>query len=331
MTRSLVIGGTSLIGRPMVETLLARGHDVTVLHRGHGTPFGDRVREVRGDRNDGDSVRAAVGDDRFDLVFDNVYDFGKGTTAAQVEDTVEVVRHDGLQRYVFMSSVSVYPDAEGGGLSYDEDHDLVPETEPNLYAVHKAESERLLGRLGSSSGLPVTTLRPAFVYGPHNPFDREAFFWDRLLAGRPILIPGDGSRPMQWVHAEDVARATVRAATAQAGRGRAFNLAGPPISQLEYVLTLARVAGVEARPVLVPRERLVHAGGGLMEPPFYFGVYLDVPPIPVSGERLRRELGYELRGLEPGLEETFEWYRSQERPAPETVWEDGVLGSLGTA
>lgn len=329
MIRSLVIGGTSMIGRPMVEILLERGHEVSVLHRGRGTPFGSRVTELQGDRNDGDAVREAVGDTRFDLVFDNVYDFGAGTTAAQVEATVEAVRHEDLRRYVFMSSVAVYSDGEGGPAPLDEDHALVPETDPNLYAVHKAQSERALFRLGRATGLPVTTLRPAFVYGPHNPFDREAFFWDRLRRGRTILVPGDGSRAMQWVHAVDVAGAAVSAAESEAASGRAYNLAGPPVTQREYVEMLARVAGVEAKLRFVPRERLMEAGGGLMEPPFYFGVYLDLPPIPVSGARIERELGLESRELEAGLEETWAWYRDQERPAPDTAWEDEVLGSRG--
>jgi nucleoside-diphosphate-sugar epimerase len=313
----------------MVEALLAEGHDVTVLHRGRGTPFGDRVTEIHGDRNDGASVREAVGDTRFDLVFDNVYDFGQGTTAAQVEATVEAVRHGGLHRYVFMSSVAVYPDGGSGEALCREEDDLVPATDPNPYAVHKAESERALFRQAKATDLPVTTLRPAFVYGPHNPFDRESFFWDRLRAGRRIIVPGDGSRAMQWVHAEDVAAATVQAAGAAVARGRAYNLAGPPLTQLEYVRTLARVAGVEADVALVPRERLVAAGGGLMEPPFYFGVYLDVPPIPVAGDRLRNELGFELRALEAGLEETWRWYLEQDRPAPDTAWEEGVLDAWG--
>ncbi len=313
----------------MVETLLDQGHEVTVLHRGRGTPFGDRVREVQGDRNDAASVQDAVGDSRFDIVFDNVYDFGNGTTAAQVEGTVEVLQHAGLQRYVFMSSVAVYPEDDDGGPPCEEDHALVSESNPNLYAVHKAESERALFGLAETSGLPLTTMRPAFVYGPHNPFDREAFFWDRLRAGRSILVPGDGSRLMQWVHSGDVAGATVKAATAEDGLGQAFNLAGPALSQLEYVRILARAAGVEPDLVFVPRERLLAAGGGLMEPPFYFGVYLDVPPIPVSGERVRRVLDYPLRDLEAGLQETYAWYLKQDRSAPDTVWEDSVLGSLG--
>lgn len=309
----------------MVEALLAGDHHVTVLHRGRGTPFGDRVTELQGDRNDAASVREAVGDARFDVVFDNVYDFGQGTTAPQVEATVEAVRHAGLHRYVFMSSVAVYPDDEDGTEPCREDDTLVPATDPNLYAMHKAESERALFRLAAETGLPVTTLRPAFVYGPHNPFDRESFFWDRLRAGRPIIVPDDGSRTMQWVHAGDVAAATVRAAGAEVARGRAYNLAGPPVTQLEYVQMLARVAGLDADIAFVPRDRLVAAGGGLMEPPFYFGVYLDVPPIPVAGDRLRDELDFELRALEAGLRETWDWYREQDRPAPDTAWEDQVL------
>ena len=66
---------------------------------------------------------------------------------------------------------------------------LVPSDYPNAYGAQKADSERALFALGREQGVPVATLRPAFIYGQHNPFEREAFFWDRLLAGRPILIP----------------------------------------------------------------------------------------------------------------------------------------------
>src|SRR5690606_2657612 len=99
-------------------------------------------------------------------------------------------------RYVFTSSVAVYPP---GGV-FGEDADLVPPDGPNVYGAQKADSERALFKLGREQALPVTTLRPAFIYGPYNPFEREAFFWDRLRAGRPIIIPGDGMATMQWVY-----------------------------------------------------------------------------------------------------------------------------------
>lgn len=321
--RTLVIGGTSLIGRPLVEALLERGDDVTILHRSPGTPFGGRVSELRADRNDPEAVREALEPGDFDLVFDNVYDWERGTTAEQVVATARAAGR--VERYVFTSSVAVYP--EGGVRG--EDAELVPDDHPNPYAAQKAASERALFRLGRETGLPVTTVRPAFVYGPHNPFPRESFFWDRLRAGRPILLPEDGSRTMQWVHAGDVARGAVMAAQADAGAGKAFNLAGEPVTQAEFVRLLARVAGVEAELVPVPRERLEAMGGQLMQPPFYFGAYLDVPPITVSGDRARELLGLELTPLEEGFRETFAWYREQDRPAPDTSWEDRVLEAVG--
>ena len=86
------------------------------------------------------------------------------------------------------------------------DDPLAPPDHPELYVRNKGESERALFRLHRDQGIPVATLRPPYIYGPENPFYREAFFWDRLLADRPIIVPGDGSRLMQFVHVDDVAR-----------------------------------------------------------------------------------------------------------------------------
>jgi nucleoside-diphosphate-sugar epimerase len=61
------------------------------------------------------------------------------------------------------------------------------------------------------TGLPLVTFRPPFVYGPGNPFYREQFFWDRLRAGRPLIIPGDGYRLMQFVYVNDLVEALIRA------------------------------------------------------------------------------------------------------------------------
>jgi 2'-hydroxyisoflavone reductase len=321
MARVLVIGGTLFIGRAIVELLLERGDDVVLMHRGAGTPFGARVGEIRCDRNDVAAVRAALKETRFDIVYDNVYDWQRGTSAEQVVAAAEAAA-GGLRRYVFMSSVAVYP--EGG--EYDEDAPLVPDDVPNAYAAQKAASERALFALHRSNDVPVTTLRPAFVYGPHNPFEREAFFWDRILADRPIIIPEDGGRTMQWAHAADVARAAVLAPDVSVANGRAYNLANfPPISQIEFVELLARIAGRRAKPIFVPRDRIQQAGGELFAPPYYFGAYLDIPPITVRVDRVRSELGLQLRALEDGLADAFTWYQQQRRPQPDFAWEDRLL------
>ena len=323
MARALVIGGTLFIGRTLVDQLLERGDEVVIMHRGRGTPFGQRVSEIRCDRNDVAAVRAALDGTRFDVVYDNVYDWQRGTTAEQVTAAATATAK-GLRRYVFTSSVAVYP--PGG--ECPEDVELVPSDYPNPYGANKADTERALFARGREQGIPVATLRPAFVYGEHNAIEREAFFWDRLLAGRPIIVPGDGLATMQWVYSRDVARAAILASEMDVAVGHAYNLANyPPIAQIDFVRLLARVAGTNADLVHVPRERIQQLGGGVLAPPYYFGVYLDVPPITVLGGRVRSELGLELTPLEQGLRETFRWYEQQQRPRPDFSWEDKVLAS----
>ena len=322
MARALVIGGTLFMGRALVDQLLERGDEVVIMHRGRGTPFGTRVGEIQCDRNDTAAVRAALDGTRFDVVYDNVYDWERGTTAEQV--TAAATAAKGLRRYIFTSSVAVY---HPGG-DYSEDVELVPSDYPNVYGAQKADSERALFALNREHGVPATTIRPAFVYGQYNPFEREAFFWDRLRAGRPIMIPGDGLATMQWVYSQDVARAAILASENDVAIGHAYNLASyPAITQLDFVRLLARVAGTDADFVHVPRERIQRFGGGLFAPPYYFGVYLDIPPITVLPHRVRSELGLELTPIENGLRETFRWYEQQQRPRPDFSWEDKVLAS----
>src|SRR5918992_4706996 len=107
MARVLVIGGTLFIGRALVEQLLERGDEVVIMHRGKATPFGDRVGEIRADRNDVAAVRKALSNTKFDVVYDNVYDWERGTTGEQVRAAAEAAA--GLRRYVFTSSIAAYP------------------------------------------------------------------------------------------------------------------------------------------------------------------------------------------------------------------------------
>lgn len=321
MARVLVIGGTQLIGRALVEQLLARGDRVVLMHRGATTPFGDRVEAIRCDRNDMAAVQSALAGERFDVVYDNVYDWQHGTTPEQVLASARAAA-PGLSRYVFTSSVAVYPH---GGV-YTEGSALVPVQHPDVYGAQKANTERALFALCQSDGVPVSTLRPAFIYGPHNAFDRETFFFDRLRDGRPIIIPDDGSATMQWVSAHDVARAAILAATHDVAIGQAYNLGNmPPITQLEFVLLLARAVGCEANVVHVPRSRIARHGGSLMQPPNYFGVYLDIPAITVNAAQVTEHLGLTLTPLEAGMRETYAWYQSQPRVARDYGWEDAVL------
>ena len=218
--RTVIIGGTEFIGPHIVERLVKRGHDVAVLHRRDRHDLGPHVRNLQADRGDLGAIAQVLRQERPEVVFDLAYDWGKGTTAV---DVVAAARNAGdrLTRYVFMSSIAAY----GPGLNRRESDPLAPDDTPNPYAQHKASTERALFRLHETSGFPVTTFRPPFVHGPRQPFYREQFFWDRLLDGRPIILPEDGESPMQWAFVEDLAEACVRAIEVPEAVGQAFNMA----------------------------------------------------------------------------------------------------------
>ena len=223
-----------------------------------------------------------------------------------------------------MSSVAAY----GDGLNHHEGDALAPDDWPDRYARHKAQSERVLFKLHQRFGLPVVTLRPPFIYGPANPFYREQFFWDRMRDKRPLILPGDGRRLMQFVYVKDLVAAMLKAAESPSAVGHAFNIANPrALTQAEFIELLAAAAGKETKLVRIPRERILRAGGHPMGPHLYFGVYFDLAPITMLVNKAQRMLAFKPCSMAEGLKETYRWYqRHHERPALDYGFENQILG-----
>ncbi len=326
--RVLVIGGIQFIGRLMVEELSHAGHEVYVLHRRSHNPFSKRVHNLVADRNDAASVRKAIGSTRFDAVYDNAYDWERGTTSAQVEATAHIFE-GGVNRYVFMSSVAAY----GDGLNHHEGDALAPDDHPNAYARNKAMSERALFRIHQRSGFPIVTLRPPFVYGPGNPFYREAFFWDRFRAERPVILPSEGHRLMQFVYVKDLVDIAIKMLESPNVAGHAFNVANArAITQHELCLELARIAGVkEPRLVSIPREKIHRAGGQVSGDKLYFGYYYDLPAITQIITKAQRMLGFKPTDFDAGLKTTYRAYLKRRGfPRPDFTFEDELLNRFST-
>lgn len=332
----LVIGGTLFIGRNLVSRLVKEGHEVTILHRKPGHDLGAKVREIVADRNDTAEITKAIGGKGFEVVFDNVYDWDRGTTAAQVEATARACG-DKIHRYVFISSVAAY----GGGLNHYEGDGLVADDFPDPYARNKAMSERILFRLHQRYGFPAVTLRPPFVYGPGNPYYREQFFWDRLRDGKPWILPGDGRRLMQFAYVHDVVTACVAAMEEHAAIGHAFNVANArSTAQADLLEALAQAAGKPAakgmKIIRMPRELIFRMGGHPMGPKLYFGMYFDLPPITMMIAKAQRILKLKPTDFAVGLKETYKWWKaSGQRPHPdysfeEQLWARARMGESGT-
>jgi 2'-hydroxyisoflavone reductase len=318
--RILVIGGTLFIGRVLVRKLREAGHEVAVMHRKTNHDLGAEIENLTADRNDPEAVNRVLAGRRFDAVFDNVYDWTRGTTADPV---LASARAADAAQYIFMSSVAAYGDAAGLA---SEDHQLAPDEHPDVYVRNKAQSERAL----FASGLPLTTLRPPFVFGPGNPYDRESWFWRRFAAGRPVLVPGMGERAMQFIHVDDLTDCAMRCLRNPAAIGQAFNVASPPMTQLEFVQALAAAANHVPAIRPIPREQIEQAGGNAMGPAdrLYFGQYLDLPPIGQDVSKAARLLEFTPGAMALRLAETFQAWKSQRDPrVDDYTLEDALLRS----
>ena len=320
----LVIGGTLFIGRGLVTALLKAEHEVTILHRKPGHDLGKRVREIVVDRNDTPALQTALTGQKFDVVYDNVYDWRRGTTAAQVEATARAAG-DRLQRYVYMSSVAAY----GDGLNHHEGDALAPDNHPDSYVRNKAMSERALFRMHQRNGFPVVTLRPPYIYGPGNPYYREAFFWDRIRDNRAIVLPGDGRRLMQFVYVKDLIAAALKAAEDTHAIGHAFNVANlKPITQFDLVNILGDVAGKNPHIVRIPRPKILQMGGHPMGPNLYFGMYFDMPAITQVINKAQRVLKFQPTDFKEGLKETYKWYmRHHQKDGSNYPFEDKLIAN----
>lgn len=319
----LVLGGSEFIGLHVVRELHRRGHRVAVLNRGsrnHRLPAG--VEIILADRKDHVSLRARLAGLAFDALFDIAY---APTTVEDVRAVLEAL--DGrVGHYLFCSSTRVY------------DHTApLPFTEATPrslywgeYARHKLEAEDLLLERHRASGVPVTLVRPTHVLGPYNTRDNETFFFDRILRGRPILVPGDGGWLRQFGHVEDLAHAFAEMAGDPRASGQAYNVTGEEcVTQAGFVELVAHVMGKPVELVYFDPTLL----DGFERPGRVFGQNLVYAAhIFYSTAKARLELGLRPRyTLEAGLRQTYEWYLAKglDRRPVDFAFEDQLLARLG--
>ena len=322
--RVLVIGGTAFIGRRTVSDLLKRGDKVTLFHRGHHpNPFGGGVHELIGDRQNPQDLSRALAGRTFDGVIDIAYDAERGTGADAISLVASEVRRF-HPRYVFVSSVAVY-DESGIGVTEDA-HRGGP---IGSYGMNKVQAEDQLMTEHRAGHLTASIVRPSYVHGPFNPIPREAWFWDRILAGRPVILPDGGQTLIQWSAVRDVAWSLTECLTNPAAVGEAFNIAeAEPASHAEFVQRLAKVAGRTAETVAISRTKLKEMGASTRSPNAYFGVGLDSGfDETLKVDKARRLLGFQPTDPIEGLKEAFDWYSNQPaRPQPDFAFERALWG-----
>lgn len=300
--RLLVLGGTSFVGRHLVDTALDHGHQVTLFHRGVSNPHLFPQAEHRhGDRTSGDY--ASLADGRWDATVDvSAY------VPRHVQQALDTLR--GRQgHYVFVSSVSSYDPARATRDEESPRHQGPgPDTEvvdSRTYGPLKAACERVAQQhLGPSASALV---RPTYVVGPYDPTDRFTY-WARVMAAGgkvPISWPDE---PLQVIDVRDLAAFMLRlATTATSG---AFDAVGPYAPLAAFLADLA----VPERPyelVDVGEEALDTLGVTL---PMVDGDPRNRPLMTRLGTRAL-EAGLHTRSLSASARDTVAWDIARGRPA----------------
>jgi UDP-glucose 4-epimerase len=300
--RALVTGGAGFIGSHVVEALLERGDEVTVLDSlatGKRANVPDRAELRVGDiRSDADAAFDAA---RPEVCIHLAAQADVGTSVERPDydadvnvlgtlRVLEAARRHGTQVVFSSTGGAIYGECERPAREDDPRQPLSP------YGTSKLAGEEYLATWNRLHGTEHVTLRLANVYGPRQLAKLEggvvAIFMDRLAAGESVRIFGDGEQTRDFVFVGDVVSAMIAAV----GRpGRVFNVGtGVETSVNELFETCRRVARSDAAPEYAPPR-----SGDLLRSVLDPG-------------RAERELGWRPQyELERGVRETFAWASSR--------------------
>jgi UDP-glucose 4-epimerase len=260
--RAIVTGGAGFIGSHLVDALVARGDDVTVLDNlrtGRREQVAEGARFVHGNFRGPETLEELFREARPDLCFhlaaqadvrvsieNPLFDCGENVYGTL--QVLEEARSHGT-RVVFAST---------GGAIYGECERPADEDSPRRplapYGVSKLAAEEYLAAYNRLHGTAHVALRYGNVYGPrqdpHGEAGVVAIFFGRLARGESLRIFGDGRQTRDYVYVADVAAATLAAAEGPVG---VFNVGtGSETSVVELADACRRAAGVDAKVVFEP-------------------------------------------------------------------------------
>jgi UDP-glucose 4-epimerase len=270
--RTLVTGGAGFIGSNLVDALLARGDEVTVvddLSTGRRENLDEALAAgatlVEADIRDREAMEELAGRERPEVVFHlaaqidvrkSIADpaFDASVNVGGTANVLEAARAGGTQRVVFVSTGgAIYGEGEGKPLPLGEDAAVEP---LSAYGQSKFAAEGYLALYERLYGLSGVSLRLGNVYGPRqDPLGEAgviAIFCGRLRAGERPTVFGDGTQTRDYIYVGDVVAAALAAAES-AATGPINVGTGVETDVLELARLLGELGGVESfEPELAP-------------------------------------------------------------------------------
>jgi UDP-glucose 4-epimerase len=309
LMRSLVTGGSGFIGSNLVDALLARGDEVTIVddlstgrRENLEEALGAGAELVEADIRDGEAMTDLAQQRAPELIFHlaaqidvrrSVADpaFDAGINVGGTANVLEAARVAGTRRFVFVSTGgAIYGEGDGKPLPLAEDaaeEPLAP------YGQSKLAAEGYLSLYRRLYGLSGVSLRLGNVYGPRqDPLGEAgviAIFCGKLRSAGAPTVFGDGTQTRDYIYVGDVVAAALAAASSEVGG--AFNVGtGRETSVLELVELLSELGGSDS-----------------FEPQFAPPRHGEVQRIAIDSSRAADELGWRAgTDLRRGLELTLE-------------------------
>lgn len=293
----LVLGGTQFVGRHFIELALAAGHNVTLVHRGKTNPgLFPTAKHILADRRE---KLTALENHEWDVCVDaNAY------IPREVELSTEILMSR-VDRYVFVSTVSVYDGAKSPRIT--EDSPLLPsisdteEVTAATYGGLKVACEQIVQ---NTFGANATIVRPGYLVGPYDPTNRFSYWVGRFASGEEVLLPKERDCPLQVLDARDLAVLLLKAAHGEVPA--IVNTTGPASTFAEITDAIRAIFPSEVTeiPEAWLAEKEVRPGAEL---PLYSGTSAEGRGLMLVKTDLAIASGLPHRPLEESIRDTATW------------------------
>ncbi len=322
----LVIGGTGVISSRIVDSLVKRDDSVTIVNRGKTADRNRTDVTVRiADRKDTKAFKEACCAEFYDVVIDMIcFDM------EDARQTVELFKNR-AEQIIICSTVSVYK-RPYVTLPVEEDAERLMDDPIFPYSYNKAHMEQYLLDEYRQNGLPITIVRPSLTFGEGTrnlgTFRQNYTIIERMKAGKPLVVFGDGHHPWTYSFAPDVADAIVSLTGIEGAIGEAFHVTSEEHRVWEDLYReFGKLIGVEPKLVYVPAKTLFESNPDLCAHLFFEKSYAGA----FSNEKRHALVGKKIPckyDLASGVKLVYEsWLKDnlaadQEKDRYEDAWVD---------
>lgn len=308
MQKILILGGTSFIGRNLVERLSRHDQcDLTLLNRGKTSPdLFSNIEQLHGDRNKKEIAELIK--DEYDFVIDVSCYYPH--SLQQILDCFS----SRLKKYIFVSTCSVYESSDV--VNKDEDQKLLDcptsawrDESPSTYGMRKAACESLL----MDSGHQYSILRPALVYGQYDPTDRLYYWLYQVYKGNTMCVPNNGEQQFSISYVHDVVHALFLALTSDGGQ-EIFNLISQPATSIKAIISAAQKVLSKSNEVNHITSDKLHAAE--ISQWTDFPLWIDNNTFTFSNHKIRDAYAMQMVEFEKSIRETIAYYDLLGWPEP---------------